>query len=101
MTDRSFRVLEQKMEEVKFCWCQFYYFAVYGCQPFLQVEGDLCRRDNGIGIVTGTSPQDCAHAREQFFEAKRFGEIIIRASIKRLDLISFSLLYGEDNNRHV
>ena len=73
--------------------------AVDGDAPGSGIEAHRAAGELALG-VSGRAAQQRAHARQNFLEVERLGDIIVGAGIETLHLVAPAVARGENEHRH-
>src|SRR5229473_4121532 len=89
------------LEDIEFLWSQVHFLAAYDQLPGFEIEREIFRDKGRQGVPGSVAPQCGANAREQFFDAKWFNNIIVRSSVEREHFVPLRVSNREHNNGSV
>src|SRR5512139_1680998 len=69
--------------------------------PGSQIDGQIAVSKVGVRFWLGGAAQSHTDAGHELGRAEWLGQVIIRASVQRPDLLCFLFSYGNDNDRYL
>src|ERR1700730_8559542 len=86
-------------QQIKFLGSKFHFAATNQGHMRIQINTKIAVLNSATSLflVRGTS-QVRPHAGQQFADPERFGDVIVRSGVERLDFCSLFSLYGQYND---
>ena len=97
------RVLRKADEKVELLRCEVCVLAANHDAMLWNVDQEIADSDDRLRLAGGSdaTTQLCANAGQQLLNAKRFGDVVVRARVQRLDLHSIMVADGQNKNRYL